>query len=109
MPRKSQAGSTRPAPDKSEFGELLEQSKKFKQVSTDFLKVDLETALTFTGIALQADNDAKKKRNQQSARKAYDTILKLLRNVEPEEGDAQVLRSNLERLKSELQRLGEVF
>lgn len=109
MPRKSYAGSVRPPADKSGFGELLEQGKKFNQVTTDFLKVDLETALTFSGIALQADNDVKKKRNQQSARKAYDTVLTLLRRVEPDERDAQELRANLQRLKSELETLGEVF
>jgi hypothetical protein len=88
---------------------LQESEKRFNQVSTDFLKVDLETALTFTGIALQTDSDAKKKRNQQSARKAYDTVIRLMHNVNPDEGDARVLRTNLKRLKSELKMLGEVF
>ena len=109
MPKKAHARPVSLAADKPGFGELMEIEKRFNQVSTDFLKVDLETALTFTGIALQTENDVKKKRNQQSARKAYDTILKFLNHVDLEERDAQGLHTNLERLRSELRMLGEVF
>ena len=106
MPKRSHAGSVPPAADKPT---LAEQGKRYNQVSTDFLKVDLQTALTFAGIALETNNATKKKRNQESARKAYDTVLRLLPNVELDEGDAQSVRTNLQRLKSELQLLGEVF
>ena len=108
MAKKAHGGPV-PSPAKSGFSDLLENGKRFNQVSTDFLKVDLDLALTFTGIALETDNAAKKKRNQQSARKAYDTVLKLLKNVDLDEQYAQVLHTNLDRLKSELQVLGEVF
>ena len=109
VPKKSHARPVPPAADNPRFAELQESGKRLNQVTTDFLKVDLETALTFAGIALQADSEAKRTRNRQSARKAYDTVTKLLHNVEPDEGDAEELRSNLQRLKSELEMLGEVF
>ena len=109
MPKKAHVRPVSLGADKPGFGDLRETGKRFNQVSTDFLKVDLETALTFSGIALQTDNDIKKKRNQQSARKAYETIRKLMNNVDLDERDAHMLHTNLDRLKSELQRLGEVF
>ena len=101
----------RPVPpiSKPGFSELLENGKHLRQVSTDFLKVDLETALTFTGIALGSDNAVKKDRNRRSARKAYDTVLRLMNKLDVDERDVQLLRTNLERLRSELQMLGEAL
>ena len=89
--------------------ELLATRKRLNQANTDFLKVDVQTALTFTGIALQTTDPVKRQRNQRSARNAYDTVLRLLSKVEISESDARILGSNLERLKSELRELGETL
>lgn len=89
--------------------ELLATRREVNRVSKDFLKVDVATALTFAGLALQAENGIRKRRNQRAARRAYDTICKLAQGVELTGNDARDLADNLGRLKSELQRLGEVF
>jgi len=89
--------------------ELLATRNRLNRASADFLKVDVQTALTFTGIALQATDPVKRQRNQRSARNAYDTVLRLIGKVQLSESDARVLGSNLERLKSELRELGETL
>jgi len=89
--------------------EVLGFGSRFRQVSTDFLKVDVATALTFTEIALQASDSEKRGRNCRHARIAYDTVLRLIRRVDLTDEDSQILSSNLKRLKSELVQLGEVF
>lgn len=89
--------------------QFLANGKEFNRVSTDFLKVDVATGLTFTGIALQTDDAIKKQRNRRAARKAYDTIRRLAKGVDLTSDDAQALSSDLGRLKSELQTLGEIF
>jgi len=89
--------------------EILAFGSRFRQASTDFLKVDLATALTFTEIALQASDSEKRERNCRNARVAYDTVLRLIERVDLTDEDSEMLNSNLARLKSELARLGEVF
>ena len=89
--------------------ELLATRKRLNRANSDFLKVDVQTALTFTGIALQTTDPVKRQRNQRSARKAYDTVLRLMGKVQLSESDARTLGSGLERLKSELRELGETL
>lgn len=91
------------------MGELLENRQEFNHVSTDFLKLDVATALTYTKTALETEDAAKKSRNQRAARRAYDTVQRLAKKVDLSRDDAEVLSSGLERLKSELQTLGETF
>lgn len=95
-----------PAP-KPTVDQLLASQSRFNKASTDFLKLDLETALTFTGLALQTDERTKRERNQRAARRAYDTILRLLDRVTLSDADAEFFEHNLKRLKSELIALGE--
>jgi hypothetical protein len=100
-------GHAAPKPTVDEF---LAARSRLTRVSTDFLTADLNTALTFTQIALQGDDDGvKKQRNRKAARKAYDTVHGLIDRVEVSDEDAKALRRNLERLKSELVKLGEIF
>jgi hypothetical protein len=94
---------------KATVDKLLANGKEFNRVSTDFLKIDAATGLTFAGIALQTDDATKKQRNRLAARKAYDTIRRLAKGVDLTPNDAQVLSRDLGRLKSELQTLGETF
>lgn len=90
-------------------GDLLAIEKQFNKTATDFLKVDLATALTFAATARHADDPEKKSRNQQFARKAHDTVLKMGEKVHLSNEDAEELEQNLRRLRSELVDLGEVF
>lgn len=89
--------------------DLLVKKRDFSRVSADFLRIDVATALTFSGIALETDNVMKKRRNQRAARKAYDTIRRLAKRTELNHDEAEILSSNLARLKSELRTLGEIF
>jgi len=89
--------------------ELLGFVSQFNKTRVNFLKVDLETALTFAGIAMRAENSMKKARNRRSARRAYDTVVRLIDSVDLPDEDAQLLARKLTRLKSELVSLGEVF
>ena len=97
------------AAPKPTIDELLASRSRLNRVSADFLKVDIETALTFASLALQTGNSEKKQRNCRAARKAYDTVVSLIDRVTLDQNDAQFLSRNLRRLKSELVQLGEVF
>ena len=106
-----------PADDSTELlnirasvNEIFKSASQLNQTSVDFLKIDLDTALSFAGIALEtSDNPEKKTRNQQNARHGYDTIVRLLPRVSPSVDDGKVLARKLEQLKSELVKLGERF
>jgi hypothetical protein len=97
--------ATRPTVD--QFLALLAE---INRTSVDFLKTDVETALTFSAIALQSSGNTKRRhRNRSSARRGYDTIVRFIERVPLTDDDAQFLLRKLERLKLELQSLGETF
>lgn len=79
------------------------------RVMADFLRIDAEMGLTFSGIALVADNQRKRIRTTQVARTAYDSITRLKPRVRLTEVEADKLDGNLLRLRRELEMLGEVF
>lgn len=90
--------------------EFLSAAARVNRAGADFLKIDVQTALTFSGIALQSNSDEdKRRRNRKSARRGYDTILRLLQKVQLTAGEARSISHNMTRLKSELQQLGETF
>ena len=75
--------------------------------SVNFLKIDLETGLTFSRMALRTSDPAGRHRNTRAARRAYDTITRLLSQVQPRQIDSELLSKNLRLLRSDLLRLGE--
>ena len=87
----------------------LATTREFNRAGAEFLKVDAETGLTLARVALSTPNGEKKRRNQKSARKAYDTILRLLKRITPTDADARELNIRLHELKDDLIQLGEVF
>ncbi len=89
--------------------EILAAIARHNKTSADFLKTDIETALTFASIARNAENSADRARNLRSARRAYDTVVRLVERVELTDHDARILGRSLARLKSELRGLGEEF
>ncbi|MFZ3342593.1 MAG: hypothetical protein WA609_08010 [Terriglobales bacterium] len=89
--------------------EILASIARHHKTSTDFLKADIEMALTFAGIARSARISEERERNRRSARKAYDTVIRLIARVDLTDHDAKVLGRSLARLKSELRGLGEVL
>jgi hypothetical protein len=98
------------AAKKPTIDRFLAASNQLRHTGIEFLKIDVETALTFSSVALQSNDDAaKRKRNRENARRGYDTILHLLKKVALDTEDAEFMSSRLRRLKSELERLGETF
>jgi hypothetical protein len=76
------------------------------RIGADFLRIDSEVALTFSGIALTATDDETKRRTAKVARKAYDTIARLVSRVELTDIQREKLDANLRRVEAELQSLG---
>lgn len=81
---------------------LHEQTNR---AGVQFLQVDAEVALTLSGIALKTSIREKKMRNTHAARRAYDTIMRLRRNLDLEENENKRLEASLKQLKGELERL----
>jgi hypothetical protein len=88
-------------------GDFIENLQQATRASVEFLKTDLETALTFSGIALTTENPGKRTRMRQNARKAYDTVIRFMKRLELTDGDSQSLSGYLQRLKTDLVALGE--
>jgi hypothetical protein len=109
MPRKKNSRGENFAAAKPTMDRLLAVNAEIHRTSVEFLKTDVQTALTFSGIALESDDDIKRRRNQKYARRSYDSIVRFLTKIPINEIDAEFLSSRLERLKSELEKLGESF
>lgn len=76
------------------------------RAGAQFLLVDADVALTLSGLALNANSAEKRERQSEAARKAYDTITRLRRNLDLDEEERDKLDAKLRRLRSELQELG---
>ena len=84
--------------------------ERMEQVGFTFLVSDLELARTLTRIAANSGRDTnKRKRNQQNARRAYDSVETLARRAVLTGSQRAELNDVAAKLKSELQKLGEVF
>jgi len=88
--------------------ELLAFGARMNRTGADFLMIEAQTALTFSGIALGSHDEVKKRRNCRFARLAYDTVLRLSDKVTFTDHDKRILSRDLRRLKGELRSLGEV-
>ena len=77
--------------------------------TADFLRIDSEVGLTFSGIALFATDRETRRRTTNAARKAYDTIGRLRGQIVLTDAEEAALDRNLLRLKGELQSLGQAF
>lgn len=104
--RQRTAGHAAPKPT---IDELLASRERMNRASAEFLKIDLETALTFVDSSRQTRDAFRKKRNCQAARKAYDTVVRLISRVNLTANDTLVVNRRLELLKAELEDLGETF
>ena len=94
---------------KPSMAELLESRERLNRVSVDFLKVDLETALTFVRIARQASDCIRKKRNCRAARKGFETVVSLCQKLHLNTTDQAVVKQGLARLKTELEEVEKTF
>jgi predicted RNA-binding Zn ribbon-like protein len=90
--------------------------KAAEQLRNDFndrrlvlIKTELDVGFTFASIALQADDENKRLRNCENARKAYDTALHILSTTEVTQGDADGIYEKIAHLKGALIELGEAL
>ena len=80
----------------------------FNKKGAEFLKVEVETGLTFANIALSEEPGSQERiKNQSNARKAYQTVLRLRDRVEKPEATSRSIQNGLDQLRSALIKLGE--
>lgn len=78
-----------------------------KVVGLTFLRTELNAALTFSKIALEAKDESKLERNRANARKAYDALLHFAPGTTLSTEEAQKFEEGMAHLKFALQQLGE--
>jgi hypothetical protein len=78
-------------------------------LQADFLRIECEVALTFSGIALAATDEATRRRTTMVARRAHDTIARLMGRIELTDAERDKLDANLQRVQTELQSLGQIL
>ena len=76
-----------------------------QQLSVDFLKIELQAALTFIRVADSSINPAHTEQGRRNAAEAYNTVQKLLPNVQLSEQDKQWIEYKLNELKQVLKGL----
>lgn len=90
--------------------ELQRQSGR---IGLEFLRTDLDTALTFATRALQAHQDAEtRRRNQQNARRGYDAVSRILGELKAQsvnEAEMSDVEDRLSALRQKLLELGETL
>lgn len=75
-----------------------------------FFITDIELGMTLVRIAADSAKDSEKKtRNQQNARRAYDTILRLSTSAALSDEERAEVDKKLRQLKSSLEGIGERF
>lgn len=85
-------------------------SEQLNARKVDLIKVDLETAFTFAKIAQEAaDNQAKRIRNRQHARRGYDAVRHFLETARLEQAERDAIDRKIDQLKGLLGELGESF
>ena len=91
------------------YSRFLSNHTALNAAAIKFLRTDVETGLIFTARALATADPAKRERNRRNASRVYDTVLRLMGKFDLTRSDARFIHRNLQRLRSELLRLGELF
>jgi hypothetical protein len=78
-----------------------------REVRANFLLIDSAIGLTFSGMALTARDPDKRRRTTQAARNAYLTVMRLRAGTDLLDAERDTLEANLQRLRDELQSLGQ--
>lgn len=108
MPKEeSNSGKTQAAIQDKLSADLSQTGKRLNQTGKDFLRVDVETTITFATTALTTDNPEKKSRNIKNAKKAYYTIQQLSKRVTYTGSEQAYMSEMMARLKKDLEQLGE--
>ena len=83
------------------------RAETLNRAKVDFIKIDLETAITFAKTARESSHPEKTAGNRQNARKGYDTVIHLLRTATLTQVERENIATKLEWLKAALSDLGE--
>ena len=87
---------------------LMTSRDDFERASFDFLLTEARTGLTFSTIALGAEDDVYKiDRNTANARAAYDTVLRFRSGLVLSESQQGNLDALVTQLRANLLKLGE--
>ena len=78
-------------------------------IGFEFLRTDLDTALTFMNVADSTGDAEMQQRNHENARRAYDTVVRLKQNLSLDDTQNKELAEKLGVLKSRLQNAGQQF
>lgn len=83
---------------------------RLERTGFTFFITDIELAMTLARIAAESEKDPEKKaRNQQNARRAYDTVLRLSTSAALTDEERAEVNEKLRQLKSSLEEIGERF
>jgi hypothetical protein len=82
-------------------------ASRINRNGVNFLLIDSQIALTFSAIALGARDEEKRRRTTLTARRAYDTIQRLRKNVNLTDAEREKLDANVQRLEKELHKLSQ--
>jgi hypothetical protein len=85
------------------------QEAKSKTTGIEFVKSDLETAITFSEEALKAQGAQDTTHDRANARAFYHTALRKIDDLGIRESDASEIVEKMDKLKSNLHRLGETL
>lgn len=85
----------------------FENAEELSKLNVDFIRTDLDVAITFVEIARQTQEREKAIRNLNNARKAYETVLLYLRVATLNHFEHEYIERKLGLLKSGLLRQGE--
>lgn len=85
----------------------FENAEELSTLNVDFIRTDLDVAITFIEIARQTQEREKAIRNLNNARKAYETVLLYLRVATLNHFEHECIERKLGLLKSGLLRQGE--
>jgi hypothetical protein len=87
----------------------FEAAEDLNKLKVDFIRTDLDIAVTFAQIASQTGESEKTIRSQRNARKGYDAVFLAISTAALTHFERENIRRKLESLKSALQKLGESF
>lgn len=85
----------------------FETAKELAKLKVDFIRTDLDVALSFAEVAGQTDERKKTTRYQQNARKGYDAGVQFMSTADVTAFERELIGVKLRRLKWALLNLGE--
>lgn len=83
--------------------DLRRENADLAKSGVEFVIIELDTALTFLDVADTSANEETVKRNHDNARKAYETVQRLLNHLRPDAAENALIRAKIAVLEARLQ------